>query len=88
MTSADLADSDYTEGFLKKTKIFTRDDFSGSFLQAGVAELTMAGIMNGIALHGGCYIAGGTFFAFSDFQKPAIRLAAIDGRAYHLHLDP
>ncbi|HKP95780.1 MAG TPA: transketolase [Fibrobacteria bacterium] len=79
VTSADLADSDYTEGFLKKTKIFTKDDFSGSFLQAGVAELTMAGIMNGIALHGGCYIAGGTFFAFSDFQKPAIRLAAIMG---------
>ncbi|MEO7426801.1 MAG: transketolase [Fibrobacteria bacterium] len=79
VTSADLADSDYTEGFLKKTKIFTKDDFSGSFLQSGVAELTMAGIMNGIALHGGCYIAGGTFFAFSDFQKPAIRLAAIMG---------
>ena len=79
VTSADLADSDYTEGFLKKTRIFTKDDFSGSFLQAGVAELTMAGIMTGIALHGGCYIAGGTFFAFSDFQKPAIRLAAIMG---------
>jgi transketolase len=79
VTSADLADSDYTEGFLKKTKIFTKDDFSGSFLQAGVAELTMAGVMNGVALHGGCFIAGGTFFAFSDFQKPAIRLAAIQG---------
>ncbi|HLP40640.1 MAG TPA: transketolase [Fibrobacteria bacterium] len=79
VTSADLADSDYTEGFLKKTKIFTREDFSGSFLQAGVAELTMAGVMTGIALHGGCFIAGGTFFAFSDFQKPAIRLAAIQG---------
>src|SRR3954470_14836570 len=79
VASADLADSDYTEGFLKKTKIFTRDDFSGSFLQSGVAELTMAGIMTGISLHGGCYIAGGTFFAFSDFQKPAIRLAAIQG---------
>ncbi|MDQ3000989.1 MAG: transketolase [Fibrobacterota bacterium] len=79
VTSADLADSDYTEGFLKKTKIFTKDDFSGAFLQSGVAELTMAGIMTGIALHGGCYIAGGTFFAFSDFQKPAIRLAAIMG---------
>jgi len=79
VTSADLADSDYTEGFLKKTKIFTREDFSGAFLQAGVAELTMAGIMTGVALHGGCFIAGGTFFAFSDFQKPAIRLAAIMG---------
>ncbi len=79
VTSADLADSDYTEGFLKKTKIFTKDDFGGAFLQAGVAELTMAGIMTGVALHGGCFIAGGTFFAFSDFQKPAIRLAALMG---------
>ncbi len=77
--SADLADSDYTEGFLKMTKIFTRTDFSGAFLQAGVSELTMAGVMTGIALHGGCIPAGGTFFAFSDFQKPAMRLAAIMG---------
>src|SRR5690606_7853381 len=70
-------DSDYTEGFLKKTKIFRKGDFSGSFLQAGVAELTMAGIMNGIALHGGLIPVGGTFFVFSDFQKPALRLAAL-----------
>ena len=75
--SADLSDSDYTEGFLKQTKIFRKGDFSGSFLQAGVAELTMAGLMNGIALHGGCIPAGGTFFVFSDFQKPALRLAAL-----------
>ena len=75
--SADLADSDYTEGFLKKTSIFKKGDFSGSFLQAGVAELTMAGIMNGIALHGGLIPVGGTFFVFSDFQKPALRLAAL-----------
>lgn len=75
--SADLADSDYTEGFLKKTTIFRKGDFSGSFLQAGVAELTMAGIMNGIALHGGLIPVGGTFFVFSDFQKPALRLAAL-----------
>ncbi len=77
--SADLADSDYTEGFLKQTKIFRKGDFSGAFLQAGVAELTMAGIMNGMALHGGVIPAGGTFFAFSDFQKPAMRLASIMG---------
>jgi transketolase len=77
--SADLADSDYTEGFLKKTTIFRKGDFSGAFLQAGVSELTMAGIMTGIALHGGLIPVGGTFFAFSDFQKPAIRLASIMG---------
>jgi len=77
--SADLADSDYTEGFLKQTKIFRKHDFSGAFLQVGVSELTMAGVMTGIALHGGLIPAGGTFFAFSDFQKPAMRLAAIMG---------
>jgi transketolase len=77
--SADLSDSDYTEGFLKKTKIFRKCDFSGAFLQAGVAELTMAGIMTGMALHGGVIPVGGTFFCFSDFQKPAIRLAALMG---------
>lgn len=75
--SADLSDSDYTEGFLKTTKIFRRGDFSGAFLQVGVAELTMAGVMTGMALHGGILPAGGTFFCFSDFQKPAIRLAAL-----------
>jgi transketolase len=77
VASADLADSDYTEGFLKMTKIFRKGDFSGAFLQAGVAELTMAGLMNGMALHGGVIPAGGTFFVFSDFQKPALRLAAL-----------
>jgi transketolase len=75
--SADLSDSDYTEGFLKTTKIFRKKDFSGAFLQAGVAELTMAGVMTGMALHGGVIPVGGTFFCFSDFQKPAIRLAAL-----------
>lgn len=75
--SADLSDSDYTEGFLKTTKIFRKGDFSGAFLQAGVAELTMAGLMTGMALHGGIIPAGGTFFCFSDFQKPAMRLAAL-----------
>ncbi len=77
--SADLSDSDYTEGFLKMTKIFRKGDFSGAFLQAGVAELTMAGIMTGMALHGGIIPVGGTFFCFSDFQKPAIRLACLQG---------
>lgn len=77
VASADLSNSDNTDGFLKKSSIFKKGDFSGAFLQAGVAELTMAGIMNGIALHGGCRAAGGTFFVFSDFQKPATRLAAL-----------
>jgi len=75
--SADLANSDKTDGFLKKTTIFTRDDFSGSFLQMGVAELTMATVANGIALHGGVIPACGTFFVFSDYMKPAVRMAAL-----------
>ncbi|MBT3465566.1 transketolase [archaeon] len=77
--SADLSNSDKTDGFLKKTKAFEKNDFSGSFLQVGVSELTMAGIMNGMALHGGVIPACGTFFAFSDFMKPQIRLACLMG---------
>lgn len=77
VASADLANSDKTDGFLKMTKPIRRGDFSGSFLHAGVSELTMASIMNGMALHGGVIPAGGTFFVFSDYMKPAVRLAAL-----------
>ena len=77
VASADLANSDKTDGFLKNTHALTHGDFSGAFLQAGVAELTMAAIMNGIALHGGCIAACGTFFVFSDYIKPAVRMAAL-----------
>ncbi len=77
VSSADLSNSDKTDGFLKQTHAFSADDFSGAFLQAGVAELTMAAVMNGIALHGGCIGACGTFFVFSDYMKPAVRMAAL-----------
>lgn len=77
VSSADLSNSDKTDGFLKKTTAFTKGDFSGQFLQAGVCELTMACIMNGMALHGGVLPACGTFFVFSDYMKPAVRLAAL-----------
>lgn len=77
VASADLSNSDKTDGFLKKTRAFTKGDFSGSFLQAGVAELTMAAVMNGMALHGGVIPACGTFFVFSDYMKPAVRLACL-----------
>ncbi len=77
VSSADLSNSDKTDGFLKKTKAFKKDDFSGSFLQAGVSELTMASIANGMALHGGVIPVCGTFFVFSDYMKPAVRLAAL-----------
>lgn len=77
VSSADLANSDKTDGFLKKTHALMNGDFTGAFLQAGVAELTMACIINGIALHGGMFGACATFFVFSDYMKPAIRLAAL-----------
>jgi len=79
VASADLSNSDKTDGFLKNTKAFTKGDFSGAFLQAGVAELTMAAVMNGMALHGGIIPACGTFFVFSDYMKPAVRLACLMG---------
>ena len=77
VSSADLANSDKTDGFLKKTKAFEKGDFSGQFLQSGVAELTMASIANGMALHGGVIPVVGTFFVFSDYMKPAVRIAAL-----------
>ncbi len=77
VSSADLSNSDKTDGFLKKTQALQKGDFSGSFLQAGVAELTMSCIANGIALHGGCIPVVATFFVFSDYMKPAIRLSGI-----------
>ncbi|MEA1885974.1 MAG: transketolase [Bacteroidota bacterium] len=79
VSSADLANSDKTDGFLKKTWVLKKGDFSGRFLQAGVSELTLAAIMNGIALHGGVIPVCGTFFVFSDLMKPAVRLAALMG---------
>lgn len=79
VSSADLANSDKTDGFLKHTKPFIKGDFSGAFLHAGVSELTMAAICNGIALHGGVIAACATFFVFSDYMKPAIRLSALMG---------
>ncbi|MDR0529928.1 MAG: transketolase [Bacteroidales bacterium OttesenSCG-928-I14] len=77
VSSADLSNSDKTDGFLKQTKVITRDDFSGAFLQVGVAELTMACLSIGMTLYGGVVSACGTFFVFSDYMKPAIRMAAL-----------
>lgn len=79
--SADLSNSDKTDGFLKHTHSFKKGDFSGAFFQAGVAELTMADMCIGMMLHGGVIAACGTFFVFSDYMKPAVRLAALMGVA-------
>ena len=76
-SSADLSNSDKTDGFLKETTSFVPGDFSGAFFQAGVAELTMACCCIGMALHGGVIAACGTFFVFSDYMKPAVRMAAL-----------
>ena len=77
VSSADLCNSDKTDGFLKHSRATTREDFGGAFLQAGVSELTMACVCIGIVLHGGMEAACGTFFVFSDYMKPAMRMAAL-----------
>ena len=77
VSSADLSNSDKTDGFLNKTHAFTKGDFSGAFFQAGVSELTMACVCMGMTLHGGVIAACGTFFVFSDYMKPAARIAAL-----------
>lgn len=77
VASADLSNSDKTDGFLKHTKAFEKGDFTGAFLQMGVSELTMAAMCVGMSLHGGVIPACGTFFVFSDYMKPVVRVAAI-----------
>ena len=77
VSSADLSNSDKTDGFLNKTHAFKEGDFSGAFFQAGVSELTMACVCMGMTLHGGVSTACGTFFVFSDYMKPAVRMAAL-----------
>lgn len=77
VASADLSNSDKTDGFLKYTHSLNKNDFSGAFLQVGVCELTMACLSIGISLHGGVIPACATFFVFSDYMKPAIRMAAL-----------
>ncbi len=79
VSSADLSNSDRTDGYLKQTHALEKGDFSGKFLQAGVSELTMACVCIGIQLHGGVTAACGTFFVFSDYMKPAVRMAALMG---------
>lgn len=77
VASADLSNSDKTDGFLKQTKVFAKGDFSGAFLQAGVSEFSMSCLCIGMSLHGGVIPACGTFFVFSDYMKPSIRIAAL-----------
>ena len=73
--SADLAGSNNT--MIKNDKDFTPEDYSGRNIWFGVREFAMGAAMNGMALHGGVKVFGGTFFVFSDYLRPAIRLAAL-----------
>jgi transketolase len=75
--SADLAGSNNT--MIKGDKDFTPESFEGRNIWFGVREFGMGGAMNGLALHGGLQVYGGTFFVFSDYLRPAIRLAALMG---------
>ena len=75
--SADLAPSNKTN--MKNRKTFSRDDYSGSNIHFGVREHAMGAILNGLALHGGVKPYGGTFFIFTDYMKPAMRLASLMG---------
>jgi len=77
VASADLANSDKTDGYLKNVKAFTPGEFDANFLHAGVCEFSMAAMANGMALHGGVIPVVGTFFIFSDYQKPAYRLSSL-----------
>ncbi|WP_019378094.1 transketolase [Virgibacillus halodenitrificans] len=73
--SADLAGSNKT--LIKKAADFTKDNYSGRNIWFGVREFAMAAALNGMALHGGLKVFGGTFFVFSDYLRPAVRLSAI-----------
>ncbi|MFN3705903.1 MAG: transketolase [Thermoflexales bacterium] len=75
--SADLTPSNNTQP--KGAQPLRKGDFSGRYIHYGVREHAMAGIMNGMALHGGILPYGGTFLCFSDFMRPALRLAALSG---------
>ncbi len=73
--SADLTGSNNTKA--SDMNVITSNDFSGNYIHYGIREHGMAGIMNGIALHGGLKPYGGTFLVFSDYCRPSIRLSAL-----------
>ncbi len=73
--SADLASSNNT--MMKEEDDFTKTSYEGRNIWFGVREFAMGAALNGMALHGGLKVYGGTFFVFSDYVRPAIRLSAI-----------
>ena len=81
--SADLTGSNNTKP--KALKVLSAADYGGRFIHYGVREHGMAAAMNGMALHGGIIPFSGTFLVFSDYCRPAIRLAALMGeRVIHV----
>ena len=77
--SADLEPSNATGGFAKMVGDFTKDNAGGMNLPYGVREFPMGVINNGISQHGGLRVFGATFFVFADYERPAIRLRALQG---------
>ena len=75
--SADLEPSNYTGNFAKTYRDFCKKDQSGRNIPFGVREFPMAAMMNGMALHGGVIPFGGTFLVFADYERPALRLGAL-----------
>lgn len=75
--SADLAGSNKTT--MKGAGDFSKEDFAGRNIWFGVREFAMGAALNGMALHGGLQVFGGTFFVFSDYVRPAVRLSALMG---------
>ena len=75
--SADLEPSNVTAGFAKKVRDFNKDNKSGRNFAYGVREFPMGAINNGIAQHGGLKVFGATFFVFSDYERPALRMRAL-----------
>ena len=94
--SADLAESNNTTiedapSFLppdRATKMWKADPLDGRVLHFGIREHGMGSVMNGIAVHGGTRVFGGTFLTFSDYMRPCRAARCSDGAARHLCLDP
>ncbi|MDB5495220.1 MAG: tktA [Phenylobacterium sp.] len=81
--SADLTGSNNT--YVKNTQVLDAPDYAGRYINYGVREFGMAAAMNGMAVHGGVIPYGGTFLVFTDYSRPAIRLAALMGiRVIHV----
>ena len=69
---------------MKNAGDFSAEDYAGKNIWFGVREFAMGAALNGMALHGGLNVFGGTFFVFSDYVRPAIRLSALNGTSCNI----